>query len=301
MKTLFNPFIKLIKLLFVYCLLSTMVHANNKQLYFQENSIYNGQTALLYFKAKDISNPKLSLDKLHIDFLAHPKEPNLFFAFIPINYYTKGDTYRIIVSYIQDNEKRFKGINLNVMQKPYQQETIKVASSKIQLNKKDKARTQKEYKQAIKLYNTISSYPFEVQTYIYPLDASITSPFGTQRIYNDVLKSYHSGTDFKAKVGTPIQAVASGKVVLVQDRFYAGNSIVIDHGYGVYSQYYHLNEFLVQHNEEVKQGQSIAKSGVTGRVTGPHLHFSFRVHGIQVDPLQFIELANNLSQNALKK
>lgn len=293
MKTLLNLFVKFF---FVCCLLSTAVYAQKEQLYFQQNIVYNGQTALLYFKSEDISNPKLSLDELHIDFIAHKKEPHLFFALIPINYYTKSDTYRIIVSYIKKNQKHFKGINLIVKQKEYQKEIIKVASSKVQLNKKDKARTQKEYDEAIKLYNTISTYPFTISSYISPLNSSITSPFGTKRVYNDVLKSYHSGTDFKAAIGTPIQAVASGKVVLVQDRFYAGKSIVIDHGYGIYSQYYHLDKFLVHNNKEVQQGEIIGKSGVTGRVTGPHLHFSFRVHGIQVDPLQFIDLMNHLSQ-----
>jgi murein DD-endopeptidase MepM/ murein hydrolase activator NlpD len=293
MKTLFNSFIKLFLLC---CLLPIMSYAKQEKLYFQNNVVHNGQTALLYLKGKNLHTPKLSLDKLHIDFLKHPHTSDVFFAFVPINYHTKSDTYRIIVSYIKEDKKHFKGINLKIKQKEYKKEVIKVPPSKVQLSQENRQRTQKEYNEAIKIYNTISSYPFEVNSYRYPLNSDITSPFGTKRVYNDLLKSYHSGTDFKASVGTPIQAVASGKVVLAQERFYAGKSIVIDHGYGVYSQYYHLNEFLVQHNEEVKKGQVIAKSGVTGRVTGPHLHFSFRVHGIQVDPLQFIDVMNDLSQ-----
>ncbi len=80
--------------------------------------------------------------------------------------------------------------------------------------------------------------------------------------------------------------------MLAQDRFYAGNSIIIDHGQGVYTCYYHLSKFKVKEGDRVQRGEVIALSGDTGRITGPHLHFSARVGGLQVDPLQLIELLN---------
>jgi murein DD-endopeptidase MepM/ murein hydrolase activator NlpD len=126
-----------------------------------------------------------------------------------------------------------------------------------------------------------------------PMKSKITSDFGNARIYNGKTKSYHSGTDFRAKIGTPIIASNDGKIVLAKRRFYAGGSIIIDHGHGIYSCYYHMSRFDVKEGEMVKKNQVIGLSGDTGRVTGPHLHFSIRVGGLQVDPLQFIELVNN--------
>ena len=98
-------------------------------------------------------------------------------------------------------------------------------------------------------------------------------------------------------MGTPLIACNDGVVVLAKDRFYSGGSVIIDHGQGIYSCYYHMSKFGVKKGSEVKRGDILGLSGDTGRVTGPHLHFSFRVGGEQVDPLQFIDLINkNLLQ-----
>ncbi len=112
-----------------------------------------------------------------------------------------------------------------------------------------------------------------------------------------MLKSYHGGTDFRAAVGVPVIAANDGKVVLVQDRFYSGQSVIIDHGHGVYTCYFHMSKFHVQELQDVKKGEVIGLSGSSGRVSGPHLHFGVRIGGEQVDPLHFIALAN---ENLLK-
>ena len=123
-------------------------------------------------------------------------------------------------------------------------------------------------------------------------DSKITSGFGKARLYNEKLKSYHGGTDFRADIGTPLMACNNGKVVLAKERFYAGNSVVRDHGHGIYSCYFHMSRFNVKEGQNINKGDIIGLSGNSGRVTGPHLHFGIRVGGEQVDPLQFIELIN---------
>jgi len=128
----------------------------------------------------------------------------------------------------------------------------------------------------------------------YPLHSKITSAFGNKRLFNGVLKSFHSGTDFRAKTGTPIHTVADGRVVLVKNRFFAGNSVIIDHGQGIYTSYYHLSRFKVRKGEFVKKGQVIGLAGATGRVTGSHLHFTVHINGTLVDPLEFIDTFNEL-------
>ena len=144
----------------------------------------------------------------------------------------------------------------------------------------------------MKIYSTITSKNYVKSEYIVPMDSKITSSFGKARIYNSTLNGYHSGTDFRAKIGTPIIASNEGKVVLAYDRFYSGKSIIIDHGQGIYTCYYHLSEFKVKEGDMVSKAQVIGLSGDTGRITGPHLHFSARVGGLQVDPLQLITLLN---------
>ncbi|WP_321314929.1 M23 family metallopeptidase [Halarcobacter sp.] len=255
-------------------------------------NVKNANTALLILEEKNIKNPKLTFDSQNIDFYSYPNKKDKYYALIPISYYKEKKDFRIIISYIKNEKKVFKGITINVIDGKYKSETINVSKGKVTLSIKNKARVQKEYEEAMSIYKTVSPKLYLKEKFIYPINSKITSEFGTKRVYNGTLKSYHSGTDFKAKIGTKIKAVNDGIVVLSKNRFYAGNSIVIDHGQGIYSCYYHLSKLNLKIGQKVKKGEVVGLSGDTGRVTGPHLHFAFRVHGIQVDPLQLITLIN---------
>ena len=85
-----------------------------------------------------------------------------------------------------------------------------------------------------------------------------------------------------------------GKIVLTDDFFFSGKSVVIDHGGEILSMYFHLNKILVQHGEYVKKGQVIGLIGSTGRASGPHLHWGIRLNGARVDPMMFIDLSRQL-------
>ncbi len=118
----------------------------------------------------------------------------------------------------------------------------------------------------------------------------VSSKFGEWRTFNDGHRSQHLGFDIAARTGTPIIAINAGTVVLVRDGFLTGNSVVIAHGGGISSAYYHLSETLVAEGDKVKRGATIGKVGQTGRATGPHLHLSVRVPGGFVDPATFLRL-----------
>ena len=282
------------KIILIILILIVSLNANvDTQLNTSSKEVKNANTFLLTLNGKNIQEPKLTFDKHNISFYKHPKKENSYYALVPVSYYKKPNTYRIIVSYIKDNQKLFKGINIKVIDGKYKSETIKVAKGKVNLSPENKNRTKKEYQSAMKIYNTISSELYLNEKSIYPLNSKITSSFGKKRIYNKTLKSYHSGTDYKAAVSTPIEAMNDGIISISKNRFYAGNSLVINHGQGIYSCYFHLSKMNFTVGNFVKKSQIIGLSGSTGRVTGPHLHFATRVHGIQVDPLQLIELLNN--------
>jgi len=118
----------------------------------------------------------------------------------------------------------------------------------------------------------------------------ISSQFGSRRILNNIKKQGHSGTDLAAPIGTPVIAPLDGKVVYIHpDMFLTGKTIMIDHGFGVFSSYSHLNEINVELNQEVKQGDLIGKIGQTGRATGPHLHFTVTWYGIRVNPTDLFQ------------
>lgn len=259
--------------------------------------VKNANTVLLKIHKKDISDVKLTFDKQNINFHINPFKKNSYYALLPISYYQKQKKYRIIISYIQNNKRFFKGKDLKVIDGKYKSEVINVKASKFKPPKSRIERTKKEYQEAMKIYKTISKNILWKKNFIYPLNSKITSPFGTKRVYNGKLKSYHSGTDFKANENTPIIASNDGIIKIAQNRFYAGNSIIIDHGHGVYSCYYHLNKMHFKVGDKVKRGDIIGLSGATGRVTGPHLHFSFRINTILVDPLQAIKILNMIKKD----
>lgn len=123
-----------------------------------------------------------------------------------------------------------------------------------------------------------------------PVDAATSDVFGSQRIFNGVAQRPHFGLDYRVHTGTPIAAMNSGTVLLARFLYFEGNCVVIDHGQGLLSLYFHLSEFRVKEGEVVKRGQEIALSGGTGRATGPHLHVAVRWQGTYLDPARLMQL-----------
>jgi murein DD-endopeptidase MepM/ murein hydrolase activator NlpD len=122
-----------------------------------------------------------------------------------------------------------------------------------------------------------------------PAAASVTSPFGLKRSYDGgPFDRFHAGTDFAGAPGSPVLAPASGYVVLSDNLHIRGNATILDHGWGVFTGYWHQTEQYIQVGDFVAAGQVIGTIGSTGRVTGPHLHWELWVGGAAVDPMQWV-------------
>lgn len=255
--------------------------------------ISNGKTLFIEFdKEKNIQYEKIVLGKKSYKVFNNPLNNNKMYALLPISYYQKPSSKKVKILYKEHNSQVTKNMFIKIKEGKYKKEKITVNKSKVHPSKKDQKRAQKEYAEAMQVYNNVTDKSYINSGFILPMESKITSSFGKARVYNDTLKGYHSGTDFRAKIGTSIHASNDGVVALVDDRFYSGGSVVIDHGQGVYTCYFHMSKFDVKKRQKVKKGTIIGLSGVSGRVTGPHLHFAARVGGVQVDPLQLIELLN---------
>ena len=127
------------------------------------------------------------------------------------------------------------------------------------------------------------------QRFVWPARGRVSGLFGSQRIYNGVPGAYHSGTDVAGATGTPFVAPADGVVILVAPSPFSleGNLLMIDHGMGLNSAFLHSSQVLVKVGEAVKQGQVIGRIGMTGRATGPHLHWSIKWRDARLDPILF--------------
>jgi murein DD-endopeptidase MepM/ murein hydrolase activator NlpD len=117
-----------------------------------------------------------------------------------------------------------------------------------------------------------------------------TGGFGLRRLINGQPRSPHAGFDWAAPPGTPVLATNAGRVALVAEHFFAGRNIMLDHGLGLFTLYFHLTEARVTPGESVEEGQVIGTVGATGRVTGPHLHFAVLLGGARVDPESLLHL-----------
>jgi murein DD-endopeptidase MepM/ murein hydrolase activator NlpD len=139
------------------------------------------------------------------------------------------------------------------------------------------------------IFSTVT-VPDQIEAFIQPIPGVAGSNFGTRSIFNGEARAPHAGTDFRGATGTPIAAPAAGRVVLAEDLFFTGNTVVIDHGLGLYSLLAHLSRIDVRVNDAVTRGAPVGLLGATGRVTGPHLHWTVRLNGARVDPLRLVAL-----------
>lgn len=151
----------------------------------------------------------------------------------------------------------------------------------------DRIAAEREQTSAAK--NTVSARRLWRLPLLRPVDGAMTSAYGLQRILNGKPKNPHRGNDLRSPMGNPVKAAADGVVILVGDHYYAGNSVYIDHGNGMVTMYFHLSKPIVKEGDKVQRGQAIGLSGMSGRATGPHLHFSVSVLGKLVDPEPLFE------------
>src|SRR5436853_326515 len=124
--------------------------------------------------------------------------------------------------------------------------------------------------------------------FVRPRASGVTSGFGVARVFNKVLRSRHWGVDFAGRIGAPVRAANRGVVALVADLYYSGTTVLVDHGAGLVTGYFHLSRVLVVPGDTVDVGQPIGRVGSSGRVTKAHLHWSGAYGGITVDPLDLI-------------
>jgi len=126
--------------------------------------------------------------------------------------------------------------------------------------------------------------------FVRPVPGAANSAFGTRSVFNGRPRNAHGGADFLSPGGTPIQAPNAGRIAVARALYFSGNTVVIDHGLGLFSMLAHLSNIDVHEGDLVTAGEVIGQVGATGRVTGPHLHWAVRANGARIDPLSLLEL-----------
>ncbi|NLY03858.1 MAG: M23 family metallopeptidase [Campylobacter sp.] len=252
---------------------------------FYAYTIVNGDIEILRTTTNNAD--KIFINQKQSKWIPSPVNKTHMIALVSSNY---RNSKNIIVELYSGEDKQV--IEFELIQGDYKKEQISVEPSMSSPSKENQERINKEASEAYAIYAQSSDEFLFDSKFEVPMNSFITSNFGNARLFNGSLKSYHSGTDFRAAVGTPIKATNDGIVRLAKDRYYAGGSVILDHGAGIYSQYYHLSQINTKSGDRVKKGDILGLSGATGRVSGPHLHFGIMVNGNSVEPLKFIEKIN---------
>jgi murein DD-endopeptidase MepM/ murein hydrolase activator NlpD len=168
-------------------------------------------------------------------------------------------------------------------------EKLSVAKGFVDLSAEDAERAGKERQQLREIYARTTPERLWKGAFRLPLDGAHTGTnFGRQRILNGQPGSPHGGVDFPALAGTPVHAAQRGRVVLAENFFFPGNTVVLDHGLGLYTFYGHFESITVHEGDLVESGAILGRVGATGRVTGPHLHWGLVVNQARVNPLQLV-------------
>jgi murein DD-endopeptidase MepM/ murein hydrolase activator NlpD len=220
----------------------------------------------------------------------YPRDDGVLTALVGADLETKPGPATILASGTTHSGASWAAqIPLRIKAKAFKRESFSVAQEFDQLSAEVLDRIRREQEEFSRVFAISAARRFWARPFLAPLPKEITSPFGYRRVINGTPRAPHSGVDLKAAMDTPVLAANHGRVVLLGDFFYSGKSVVLDHGGGLFTVYFHLSEFKAEEGAEVKKGDVIALSGMTGRVTGPHLHWGARMNGARIDPFQLIE------------
>ena len=176
-----------------------------------------------------------------------------------------------------------------VRDKTYETQRITIKDKrKVNPEKRDMERIRREQKQIGAALSHWSDGTAVTLDFLKPVNGPLSSPFGLRRYFNDQPRNPHSGLDIAAAEGTPISAPAPGTVIETGEFFFNGNTVFIDHGQGLITMYCHMSRIDVKPGQRVAAGEVIGAVGMTGRVTGPHLHWGVSLNNARVDPLLFL-------------
>lgn len=275
---------KLLLLLYLCTIMGGIARAGELSLLSQQ--VYNGDVAVLRWQGEPLSFGVVRF-RDHLLFL-YPDSKGAV-ALLPVGLEVAGGSYPVTAA-VADLKGRTTSaeLTLKVVTKERPEERLNLPERMVSPDQKSLAR--------IKRDNNLLNEKFAMRSgrfwtrFVRPVGGEVSSVFGKRRVMNGKPKAPHSGTDFRSPAGTLVRSISNGRVVLVTDLFYTGNTVVIDHGEGLFSLYGHLSKVLVEHGHDLLAGDVLGRVGSTGRSTGAHLHLTVKLFGERVDPMALLNL-----------
>lgn len=252
--------------------------------------VHNGEVAVLQWKGEPLS---FAVARFREEILYLYPDDDGAVALLPVGLDVPAGDYPVLAATVDlQGRTTATELTLRVNYKQRPEEHLTLPKGMVTPIKKDVVRINRE---SSLLKETFALRSVRLwTTFERPVDGLISSVFGKRRTMNGKPKSPHSGTDFRSPTGTPVRSISNGRVALVADLFYTGQTVVVDHGEGLFSLYGHLSKVLVKEGHELLVGEVLGEVGSTGRSTGAHLHLTVRLLEERVDPLALLAVFDDL-------
>lgn len=304
-------FIRLLPTLAIYCFLFLPIRAGThtpavqtkikcgKSAELRLSSSTSTQGGLLLAELRSgepLKEPKGKWDGKEVSFwnlkASGPAKPIVYRALVGVDLELPAGKHEFAVgAATQTGEAVTCTANILVKSGHFAVESLQVAKQFVAPDPEQLKRSQEEQKRLREIFATITPERLWLGNFRIPLEGVTSGKnFGKRRILNGQAGSPHGGLDLPGVTGTPVYASQSGRIVLAEELFFPGNTVIVDHGLGIYTFYGHLSEISVKVGDEVGPAALLGKVGATGRVTGPHLHWALTVNHARVDPLQIVKL-----------
>ena len=288
------PIICLLLLLYPVCLNAALVTSPTDEgevtIGSKYRSLCQGEVVKIYLQSPVPVSATLSLDGKDYTFISDRNNLK-YFVLIALGLDMKPETYNAVI-HLESSRGVKKDIpfKLAVSGKTFPSKKIKVAGRCTSLAPAAMERIKNEKGILGHIYSISTPGWLGDGRFIMPLSGSISGAFGERRVFNRGFMSRHRGIDIRSPKGTSIRASNSGKVVLSGDLYFSGNTVIINHGIGLFSIYCHMSKTIVWKDVFVDKGEVIGYTGSTGRSTGPHLHWGLRLADTYADPLSIMYL-----------
>jgi murein DD-endopeptidase MepM/ murein hydrolase activator NlpD len=224
-----------------------------------------------------------------------PKDAALFLLSVPLKEAASSLPLSLALTWTDGRRETLRA-SLPVRRRAYPEQRLKVAAKYVRLTPAQQAKVkedQREVREALARISPVRRWRLPL---LRPVPGTVTSVYGLRRFFNGEERNPHRGVDFAADKGDPVPACADGVAVLVGEHYFGGNTVILDHGLGVFTLYLHLSGFAVSRGQTLNRGEIVGFVGDTGRVTGPHLHLSLAVLGELVDAAPCLEGMGSLPE-----
>lgn len=276
-------------IIFSFLLLFNNLVMTTELPFFEINKTEIEQGCLLLITAEKDRIDKVRFNQAEYRFYLD-EDSGLAISLLPVSYWLGPGTYELELIGADFKISR----EIKVLPGNFQESFITVDSSMEEIvrpqNEETVKRKERESQMIREARKESADKKLWQGNFLWPVEGRISSPFGATRYVNGVLNNRHSGIDIAAPRGTPVKAAADGMVKLAASLLSTGNTIIIDHGWYVTSSYSHLDSIKVKVGELVKKGDIIGTVGSTGVSTGPHLHWAVTVHGVFINPEEFLDI-----------